>query len=77
MQDLRTFMDAVFQINPGMVTDAMSNLALSTFSAFANRVPVKWTEAEVAIYVVYIYGEINRSMSSLVSPFLCVPRLET
>ena len=60
-------MDAVFQVNPGMVTDAMSNLALGTFSAFANRVPVKWNEAEVAIYVVFIYGEINRSTSCPIS----------
>lgn len=65
VQDLRTFLDAVFQINPQMVTEAMSNLALNTFNAFRNGIPVKWNEAEVAVYMVYIYGEVNRSTSPL------------
>ena len=55
-------MDAVFQINTAMVTDAMSGLSLNTFNACRNGVPVKWNDAEVAVYMVYIYGEINRSI---------------
>ena len=41
LQDLRTFLDAVFQVNPGMVTDAMTNLAITTFNAYRNGVPPK------------------------------------
>lgn len=54
-------MDAVFQVNPAMVTDAMGNFALNTFNAYRNGVQVEWNDAEVAVYMVYIYGEINRS----------------
>lgn len=60
-------MDAVFVINAAMVTDAMSGLSLNTFNAYRNGVPVQWNDAEVAVYMVYIYGEINRSM-----PILCL-----
>ena len=57
-------MDAAFVIEPGLVSEALSNLALSTLNACQNGVQVKWHDAELAVYIVYIFGEINKSMLS-------------
>ena len=68
LQDLRTFMDAAFVIEPGLVSEALSNLALSTLNACQSGVQVKWHDAELAVYIVYIFGEINKSERSGISP---------
>lgn len=48
-------------IDQDLVTDAVRTLALNTLSAYTNGIPVKWHDAELAIYLVYIFGEINKS----------------
>ena len=48
-------------IDQDLVTEAVRTLALNTLSAYTNGVPVKWHDAELAIYLVYIFGEINKS----------------
>ena len=54
-------MDAAFVIEPGLVSDALSHLALSTLNAYQSGMPVKWNDAELAVYIVFIFGEINKS----------------
>ncbi|KAF7971065.1 hypothetical protein HWV62_22119 [Athelia sp. TMB] len=60
-KDLRTFMDSVLMVDQDLVTEAVRTLALNTLSAYTSGVPVKWHDAELAIYLVYIFGEINKS----------------
>ncbi|EGN99272.1 hypothetical protein SERLA73DRAFT_54418 [Serpula lacrymans var. lacrymans S7.3] len=61
-KDLRSFMDSVLMIDQDLVTDAVRTLALNTLSAYhQNAASVKWHDAELAIYLVYIFGEINKS----------------
>lgn len=60
-------MDAALVIDQSLVSDALSSLALNTFRLYQSGTPVKWNDAEVAVYVVYIFGEINKS------PFLLGP----
>lgn len=48
-------------IDQDLVTDAVRTLALNTLSAYRNGATVKWNDAELAIYLVYIFGEINKS----------------
>jgi exportin-T len=54
-------MDAAFVIDPTLVSEALSNLALTTLRAYQTSAQVKWNNAELAVYVVFIYGEINKS----------------
>lgn len=61
MQELRTFMDSMLLIDPDLVTGSLRTLALNTLSAFQNGVNMKWNDAELAVYLVYIFGEINKS----------------
>lgn len=60
LQDLRTFMDSVLVIDPSLVTGAVQTLAMNTLNAYQNGVAVKWNDAELAVYLVYIFGEINK-----------------
>ncbi len=54
-------MDSMLLIDPDLVTGSLRTLALNTLSAFQNGVNMKWNDAELAVYLVYIFGEINKS----------------
>ncbi|GLB40453.1 putative ARM repeat-containing protein [Lyophyllum shimeji] len=60
-KELRTFMDSILVIDQHLVTDAVRALALSTISAYQNGVSIKWNDAELGVYLVYIFGEINKT----------------
>ncbi|KAG6813913.1 hypothetical protein H0H92_005762 [Tricholoma furcatifolium] len=60
-KDLRTFMDSVLSIDQQLVTDAVRTLALNTISAYQNGISIEWHDAELGIYLVYIFGEINKT----------------
>ena len=53
-------MDAVLVIDQDLVTGAVRTLSLNTLTAYRNGLPLKWHNAELAIYLVYIFGEINK-----------------
>jgi hypothetical protein len=55
------FVDAVTVIDQDLVTGAVHTLAMNTLTGYRNAVPVKWNDAELALYLVYSYGEINKS----------------
>ena len=59
-QELRTFMDSTLLVDPDLVTESVRTLALNTLSAYQNGVTLKWNDAELAVYLVYIFGEINK-----------------
>jgi exportin-T len=60
-KELRTFLDAILIINQDLVTEAVRTLALNTLSAYGEGAAIKWHDAELAVYLVYIFGEINKS----------------
>ena len=44
------------------MTEAVRTLALNTIAAYQSGTTVKWNDAELGIYLVYIFGEIDKSM---------------
>lgn len=54
-------MDSILSIDQDLVTGAVRTLALSTITAYQNGISIKWHDAELGIYLVYIFGEINKS----------------
>ncbi|KAF5382216.1 hypothetical protein D9615_004331 [Tricholomella constricta] len=60
-KELRTFMDSILAIDQHLVTDAVRTLALNTISAYQNGVSIEWHDAELGIYLVFIFGEINKT----------------
>ncbi|KAI0033548.1 ARM repeat-containing protein [Vararia minispora EC-137] len=61
-KDLRSFMDAVLAIDQDLVVEAIRSRALETLSMYRSGASVSWTDAELAVYLIYIYGEINKGM---------------
>ncbi|THH14212.1 hypothetical protein EW146_g6092 [Bondarzewia mesenterica] len=72
-KDLRSFMDSVLSIDQDLVTETVRKQALATLTAYQNGVPVKWHDAELAIYLVYIFGEINKTGGKGRSAFCQAP----
>ncbi|KAI0077912.1 ARM repeat-containing protein [Panus rudis PR-1116 ss-1] len=72
-KDLRTFVDSALMIDQGLVTDALSSLSLSTLNSYQSGVPIKWHDAELAVYMVYIFGEINKTGGKGRSAFAQTP----
>lgn len=54
-------MDSILSIDQDLVTGAVRTLALNTISAYQNGVSLEWHDAELGIYLVFIFGEINKS----------------
>ena len=67
-------MDAAFAIEPSLVSEALGNLAMNTLSSYQNQVEVKWHDEELAVYIVYMFGEINKSKSYV---FFLLPRCKS
>lgn len=57
-------MDAVFTLDQDLVTDAVRTLSLQTLSAYRSGMPLNWNDAELAVYLVYLFGEIMKSMDA-------------
>ncbi|KAI0049750.1 KapM protein [Auriscalpium vulgare] len=72
-KDLRSFMDSVLSIDQDLVTEAVRAQALKTLSAYSSGVSVKWNDAELAIYLIFIFGEINKTSGKGRSAFCQAP----
>jgi exportin-T len=57
---LRVFLDSILSIDQDLVTEAVRAFALSTISNYQSGSSVKWNDAELGIYLVFIFGEINK-----------------
>lgn len=67
LQELRSFLDSILVIDADLVTDAVQRLALKTITAYTNHTPMKWNEAELGVYLVYLFGEVNKCQYSSIS----------
>jgi hypothetical protein len=70
LQELRNLMDSVIVVDPDLVTDAVRSLALNTIGAFQNGIAVKWNDAELGIYLVNVFGEINKGELRVLIPVI-------
>ena len=59
--DLRNHLDAVLAIDQDLVISAVQRLVLDTLSVYQSGAHLKWNDAELAVYLIYIFGEINKS----------------
>lgn len=62
-------MDSILTIDEQLVTEAVRSIALSTLSAYetarASGTSIPWQDAELAVYLVYLYGELRPKGTSL------------
>ncbi|KAF8183925.1 armadillo-type protein [Pholiota molesta] len=60
-KDLRVFLDSILSIDQDLVTKAVRTLAVNTITAYRSGATVKWNDAELGIYLMFIFGEINKT----------------
>jgi exportin-T len=72
-QDLRGFIDSVIVIDQDLVTGAIHQYAVHILKMYREGQPVPWTEAELAVYLVYSFGEINKTGPKGRPAFVQVP----
>ncbi|CAK5283785.1 unnamed protein product [Mycena citricolor] len=59
-KELRTFIDSVQVVDESLVVEPIYTLVMSTINAHQTGVPVKWNDSELAAYLIYAFGEINK-----------------
>ena len=62
-------MDSILATDQDLVTEAVHTLALNTITAYQNGAALEWNDAELAVYLVYIFGEINKCECSSIRVF--------
>src|SRR5258708_30424198 len=72
-QDLRKFIDAVLVLDVDIVTRALSAHAHAVLIEYENGTQLTWVDAELAIYLVYLYGELGSKEKG--GPLKCLGRL--
>lgn len=74
-KELRSFMDSVLSIDQDLVVEAIRTHALRTLQIYASGTAINWNEAELAIYLIFIFGEINKSSTKGRSAFSQAPQV--
>lgn len=57
-------MESIYLIDSDLVTEAIRLRAMTALTAYTNGVPVKWFDAEIAVYLTFLFGEINKCAST-------------
>lgn len=52
----------MLSIDPSLLAGTVDTYTINTFKAYASGATVKWNEAELALYLLFIYGEVCKSM---------------
>jgi hypothetical protein len=61
-------MEIIFAVEPDMVANSICTFTLAFFSQFESRqATVTWQQAELAVYLVVIYGEVCKGTLPLVA----------
>lgn len=59
------FLDSIQTLDSELVTSTIHSVAITTLAAYEGGVNLKWQDAELAIHLVYLYGEIIKGKHCL------------
>jgi hypothetical protein len=59
-QDLKTFMESILSIDEELVNAYVQTLTLNTLQTYQNGATISWQEVELAVHLVYLYGELHK-----------------
>lgn len=54
------FLDSIQTLDNELVASTIHSVALSTLAAYENGANLQWPDVELAIHLVYLYGEITK-----------------
>ncbi|KAH8831825.1 armadillo-type protein [Flagelloscypha sp. PMI_526] len=75
-KELRTFLEHVLILDVDMVTTAIHTLTMNTFGTIKNGQSIPWTDAELAIYLLWVFGEVNKQAPKGRGAFCIAPPVE-
>jgi exportin-T len=53
-------LDSILVIDQALVMNTVHTFVMNTLAAYESGATVKWNDAELAVYLVYLFGEINK-----------------
>ncbi|KAH9972786.1 ARM repeat-containing protein [Lactifluus volemus] len=74
-KELRSLMDSVLSIDQELVVETIRTHALQTLQLYSSGTAIKWNDAELAVYLIFIFGEINKSSTKGRSAFSQAPQV--
>lgn len=65
MQSCRSFIESIAQIDKSLHTEVVARIVIATLDAYASggAAAVPWQQAELAMHLVYTFGEVSKSTS--------------
>ncbi|KDQ14828.1 hypothetical protein BOTBODRAFT_32183 [Botryobasidium botryosum FD-172 SS1] len=60
-KDLRSFLDAILYVDTELTIGAVRQVAMNALNALKSGTQIKWEDAELAVYLVYLFGELQKS----------------
>ncbi|KAJ7066937.1 armadillo-type protein [Mycena amicta] len=74
--ELLSLLDSIHILDQEQVTTAVHTLARNTSEAYRSGARVEWNDAELGVYLVYIFGEINKGGGKGRAAFCVTPAIE-
>lgn len=64
-QSCRSFIESIAQIDKSLHTEVVARIVIATLDAYASggAAAVPWQQAELAMHLVYTFGEVSKSTS--------------
>ncbi|EJD48923.1 ARM repeat-containing protein [Auricularia subglabra TFB-10046 SS5] len=75
-KDLRGYVDTILTLDQALVASAVQQLSLNTLKAYEAGTEVPWQDAELAVYLVFIFGELTKATSGGRRAFCDCPPVE-
>ncbi|KAF8309914.1 ARM repeat-containing protein [Clavulina sp. PMI_390] len=64
-KDLRTFLEHILNINDDLVNGYAQTLVMNTLQAYQSGNNISWQDVELAVFVVYLYGELQKGVKEV------------
>ena len=61
----RSYIESISQIEKALHTEVVANIVMATLESLKSGQNVPWQQAELAVHLVYTFGELSKSRSIL------------
>ena len=65
-------MESILNIDEELVNSCVPTLTLNTLQTFQNSGAISWQEIELAVHLVYLYGELQKGVKGILISVTCV-----
>ena len=65
-------MESILNIDEELVNSCVQTLTLNTLQTCQNSGAISWQEVELAVHLVYLYGELQKGVKGILINVACV-----